>query len=188
MADNSSLIALSKLQKILLMLVAFVLSAALLIMKISVASVQPLDQLARSSLLPEIALANGKPTIFEFYADWCEVCQKMSPSIVDLEKRMGDKLDIVLLNVDNQRWSPLIDKYNVNGIPQFIFFNQDGDLKGISIGLLSSEKIIKASEYLIDNKELTDIEEFNNMSPDRFKFTDLIDTSKSRPVNPRSHS
>lgn len=101
---------------------------------------------------------------------------------------MGDKLDIVLLNVDNQRWSPLIDKYNVNGIPQFIFFNQDGDLKGISIGLLSSEKIIKASEYLIDNKELTDIEEFNNMSPDRFKFTDLIDTSKSRPVNPRSHS
>ena len=108
-----------------------------------------MDQLARRSLPPEVALANGKPTIFEFYADWCEVCQNMAPTMLELERTLDDKVDIVLLNVDNQMWSSLIEKYEVNGIPQFNFFNQSGELKGKSIGFLNSQKIMSISHYLL---------------------------------------
>ena len=43
----------------------------------------------------------------------------MSPSILTIEEETVDKVDFVLLNVDNPRWKDLIKTYSVNGIPQF---------------------------------------------------------------------
>ena len=71
-----------------------------------------LDQLAKNSLLPEQALSNGRPTVLEFYADWCEACKEMAPDMIDAKKQNSNKVDVVLLNVDNSIWSDLIDKYN----------------------------------------------------------------------------
>ena len=81
-----------------------------------------LDQLARQSLNPEIALSNGRPTILEFYADWCEACREMAPAMLNIENEVKQDMNIVLLNVENNLWQDLIDKYEVNGIPKLIFF------------------------------------------------------------------
>ena len=70
-----------------------------------------LDQLAKNSLSPENALSNGRPTIFEFYADWCEVCREMSPAMLNMERKYLGQINIVLLNVDNSRWLDLIEAY-----------------------------------------------------------------------------
>ena len=51
-----------------------------------------------------------------------------------LKKLNSNKIDIVLLNVDNSRWFNLIDKYDVNGIPQLTFFDDKGEFKGSFIG------------------------------------------------------
>jgi len=58
-----------------------------------------LDQLAKNSLLPEQALTNGRPTVLEFYADWCEACKQMAPDMFEAEKISSNQIDIVLLNV-----------------------------------------------------------------------------------------
>ena len=52
----------------------------------------PLEQLARRSLDPEVALANGRPTVFEFYASWCEACKEMAPTMLELEKQNEKKI------------------------------------------------------------------------------------------------
>ena len=66
----------------------------------------PLEQLARRSLELPVALANGRPTILEFYADLCESCRAMAPAMEAVESQNRGKLNVVLLNVDNPPLGP----------------------------------------------------------------------------------
>jgi thiol-disulfide isomerase/thioredoxin len=94
----------------------------------------PLEALARRSPELGVALASGRPTIVEFYADWCEACRSMAPALEAVESRQRERLNVVLLNVDNPRWQPEIDRYAVNGIPHLELFNGQGVDVGRSIG------------------------------------------------------
>ncbi len=187
MQNNQPAIGLGQTQRVLLVLVAFCLSASLLFLKNGINSRQPLDQLARRSLPPEVALANGKPTIFEFYADWCEVCQQMAPTMLELEKTIDGQINVVLLNVDNEMWSYLIDRYEVNGIPQFNFFNRAGELEGKSIGFMSLQKIMYLSQSLIENNYFSDKDNFNFSPMEKSNFTELNIQTSQKVVNPMSH-
>jgi len=123
-----------------------------------------LDQLAKNSLEPSIALANGRPTVIEFYADWCEACKEMAPDMVAAEKQNSKKINIVLLNVDNSRWVDLIDKYDVNGIPKLAFFDDKGEFKGFSLGVRKYNELNEIFLSLINNYELPSFTKSSNLS------------------------
>ena len=112
-------------QRWVLVLIAVALAIGLVVLRGGIQSESPMEQLARQSLDPQTALTNGRPTLIEFYADWCQVCREMAPSMLDLEKQSRDQLDVVLVNVDNPRWQDLVDRYDVNGIPQLNLFNAE---------------------------------------------------------------
>ena len=99
-----------------------------------------LDQMARRSLPLEQALANGRPTVVEFYADWCESCRTMAPG---MEQMVEDhpQVDLVLLNVDNPSWQPQVQRWNVNGIPHLQLFDANGESRGQSIGLRQPQEL-----------------------------------------------
>ncbi len=149
-----------------------------------------LDQLAHNSLLPEIALQNGRPTVIEFYADWCEACKEMATDMIDAKKENTNKVDVVLLNVDNPRWAELIDKYNVNGIPKLIFFDDKGEFKGFSIGVRKISELNDIFSALKNDSELPLFTKSSNSS----NFTSETSSSEENFFNnfvksegPRDH-
>ncbi len=157
MASKSEDPVLGKAMSFFFLAISLVLAFALFVLRGGFNADQSLDSLARRSLDPEIALWNGQPTVFEFYADWCEACKSMTPDMIQMEKKYENRLDVVLLNVDNQRWQDLIDQYQVNGIPQLNFFGANGDYKGKSIGVLKGEQLLEISDALINDRNIPDL-------------------------------
>ncbi len=149
-----------------------------------------LDELAKNSLLPEKALSNEKPTVFEFYADWCEACKEMAPDMVKVKKQNTNKVDVVLLNVDNSRWNDLIEKYDVNGIPQLTFFDGNGQLKGFSLGIRKYTELNEMFLALINNSELPFLSNLSTSSDLSLEENLIVNNSKKviRSEGPRDHS
>ncbi len=185
--ESSKFVELGKAQKIMLLITSLLLALLLFFVRNGFSSDQSLDQLARNSLRPEVALKNGRPTILEFYADWCEVCQEMSPSMYHLKRDFQDQINLVLLNVDNNEWQDFIDKYDVNGIPQLNLFDADGKMIGKSIGLKSEDQINQLVYSLLHSQKLPNLDLGNEDSSIKLSFSPLIDDIYSSNVGPRSH-
>ena len=165
MIDNTSSDKdLSILQKYSLVFISIFLVILLLFLRNGFKPNAMLDQLAKNSLLPEQALSNGKPTVFEFYADWCEACKEMAPDMIEAKKQNSNKVDVVLLNVENSRWIDLIDEYNVNGIPQLTFFDDKGVFQGFSLGVRKYSELNDIFLALINNEELPSFTQLSNLS------------------------
>ena len=181
---------LSFFQKYFLVFLSILLVISLFFLRNGFKANTMLDQLAKNSLLPEKALSNGRPTVFEFYADWCEACKQMAPDMIEVKKQNGNKVDVVLLNVDNSRWLNLIDKYNVNGIPQLTYFDDKGEFKGFSLGVKKYSELNEIFLALIENSELPSFINISNSSDltseTNFNQGDFNKIIKSE--GPRNHS
>ncbi|PPR91020.1 hypothetical protein GOBAR_AA29663 [Gossypium barbadense] len=94
-----------------------------------------LKDLSAAAVPYEEALSNGKPTVVEFYADWCEVCRELAPDIYKVEQQY-DRVNFVMLNVDNTKWEQELDEFGVEGIPHFAFLDKDGNEEGNVVGRL----------------------------------------------------
>ena len=131
------------------------------------------------SIDPEIAFTNNKPTFLEFYAEWCEVCKEMAPKVSALKEEYEEDINFVFLNVDNQKWSKYIRKFDVNGIPQVNLFDIKGNLKSTLIGRQEESTI---REFISDlEKEGESRGEILN-----YKISALKKNNNNE-VNPRSH-
>ena len=116
-----------------------------------------LKELGKTSIDPEIAFTTNKPIFLEFYAEWCEVCKKMSPSVSKLRKECGKDINFVFINVDNPKWEKYIKKMNVNGIPQINLFDNQANLEKTFIGFQDERDINQSLKNILSRDEIKDI-------------------------------
>ena len=116
-----------------------------------------LKELGKTSIDPEIAFTMKKPIFLEFYAEWCEVCKKMSPGVSQLRKEYGKDINFVFINVDNPKWEKYIKEMNVNGIPQINLFDNESNLEKTFIGLQDESDMKKSLKNLLSENEVRDV-------------------------------
>ena len=152
--DPAAGAGLGRLERMALAAVAALLAVLLFVLRGGLHPEAPLEQLARRSPDLAVALADGRPTLVEFYADWCEACRAMAPAMDALERRQRGRLDVVLLNVDNPRWQPQIEQFEVNGIPQLELFDAGGRAVGRSLGARSAAELEALTTALLEDTPL----------------------------------
>tara|TARA_B100000925_G_scaffold199312_1_gene151019 strand:+ start:822 stop:1298 length:477 start_codon:yes stop_codon:yes gene_type:complete len=116
-----------------------------------------LKEFGKTSIDPEIAFSTNKPIFLEFYAEWCEVCKKMSPGVNKLRNEYEKDINFVFLNVDNPKSEKYINQMNVNGIPQINLFNQALNLETTFIGLQDESDIEESLKNIVGIEKDVDI-------------------------------
>ncbi len=138
---KKSISYLTKITQWQLMLIAIILtfnisfaSPALAFGQSPISGLITLKALVEDSVPYPTAIANGKPTLLEFYADWCTTCQGMSGTIQKLEEKYGDRVNLVMLDIDDPQWDQLVQQYRVTGIPQYTFLDESQETLDTVVG------------------------------------------------------
>ena len=169
----------TNLKAILVLSIAVVIISLVLFKNLFFQSTFLLKKFGESSVDPEIAFKNNKPTFLEFYAEWCEVCKEMAPNISVLKDEYERDINFVFLNVDNQKWDNYIRKFEVNGIPQVNLFDKKGNLMSTFIGKQEEIKIRNSINQLDIEAEAQE-----KVLSDKFS---VIKENNNNKVNPRTH-
>lgn len=81
-----------------------------------------------------LALQSGKPTVIDFYADWCENCKAMAPTLSKIESEYKNRVNFVVIDGDSSKNADLVDAFRVDGIPHMAFVTSSGELRTALIG------------------------------------------------------
>jgi thioredoxin 1 len=84
---------------------------------------------------------SSKPTLVDFYADWCSPCKIMSPIIEQTKNSLGDDATVLKINIDNNM--EVAKKYQIRRIPTLLIF-KEGEIVWRQSGVISKEIIIDA--------------------------------------------
>ena len=63
---------------------------------------------------------SSKPTLVDFYADWCGPCKAQSPILKEVFHEASDRVRIIKIDVDKNNL--VASKYQIRGVPTLILF------------------------------------------------------------------
>jgi thiol-disulfide isomerase/thioredoxin len=115
-----------------------------------ISGLNSLREMAQQSVPYESALNNGKPSLVEFYADWCTSCQSLAPSLAKFHDQYGSQINFVMLNVDDPQWRQQMEQYHVVGVPQFFFMRSDHRVIKTLVGGVPEAILAQLFEQLVN--------------------------------------
>jgi len=85
-------------------------------------------------------LQNDKPVMLDFWADWCQPCKMLAPTVEELAGEYQEKLMVGKLNVDDNPQTAT--RFGIRGIPTLLFF-KGGQVVQQVVGVKSKAEIKK---------------------------------------------
>ena len=94
-------------------------------------------------------LADKKTFMADFFATWCGPCKMLSYVLDDAAQAMGDRIDIVKIDIDKE--PALTEEMDINIIPS-LFFIKDGQIASRYSGFLPLERLQHRLEKLLGSE------------------------------------
>ena len=88
-------------------------------------------------------IQNSKPVLLDFWAEWCQPCKMLAPTVEEIAGEYEDKVLVGKLNVDDN--PSTATKFGIRGIPTLLFF-KDGQVVQQLVGVKSKAEIKKVIE------------------------------------------
>jgi thioredoxin-related protein len=107
-------------------------------------------------------ISAGKPHLILFTAGWCGACKEMKKTTLqhkELGNYVNEQFNAYVVDVDKDK-SSISSKYEVSGLPTFVFVSEKGELLYKGVGFVDTEEFLKKSQFAIKKAEgkLTDID------------------------------
>ena len=91
-------------------------------------------------------IESTKPTLVDFYADWCGPCKMLSPIIEETKEILGEDVNVIKINVDMN--SEIASKYQIRSIPTLMVFKK-GEVLWRQSGVMGKEMIVETVKKFI---------------------------------------
>ena len=83
-------------------------------------------------------LKAGRPTLVDFWAEWCAPCRALTPVVEEIAKTYQGKIQVGKMNIDEHPEVP--SKYAVRAIPTLLLF-KGGQVVDQIVGLVPKAKL-----------------------------------------------
>ena len=81
------------------------------------------------------------PVLVDFWAEWCQPCLKLAPTIEELASEYDGRVKIGKVDVDSNR--DVSVKYGIQGIPTVLIF-KGGEIANKIVGIAPKEQFAQA--------------------------------------------
>lgn len=86
--------------------------------------------------------------MIEFTASWCHYCKAMQPAMARLQKKYGEKIEILELDFSDPANSELVKQYHITTLPTLVFEKSKGNFYE-SLGYDPDEDLDREAKALL---------------------------------------
>jgi len=125
-----------------------------------------------------LASLRGKPVVIAFFASWCHPCEEELPVLQKFAHDDGDRMHVVAINYQDlssdsvdfvhrlgltypalldDPAAPVARRYGVRGIPQTVFVDDRGVVRGRVYGVTSEKELAPAIDDLLAGRNIRPI-------------------------------
>ncbi|MBP6298310.1 MAG: hypothetical protein KA401_03105 [Anaerolineae bacterium] len=74
----------------------------------------------------EAIIGNGRPTMIEFFSNFCTACLVLRPTVDDIIANLGDDFNVLRVNIHSEEGQKMREAYNFSFTPEFVVLDGAG--------------------------------------------------------------